>query len=163
MINTCLFQNILVAQKGPKWQVKITDLGLSKYTRGVREGYSFTGTPQYMAPEIYGSFLRPSDYTAAIDIWAVGCITCRMLIGEPPFSDPWLLVQYLKAIRESKSMDQLCKEVPYISKDLAGLLDMRTSKGLFIRQLLEPKPGKRLNASHAVGHVWLQDCNPNHI
>ena len=109
-----------------------------------------------MAPEIYGSFLRPSDYTDAIDIWAVGCIACRMLIGKPPFMDQWLLVQYLKAIRESKSMDQLCKEVPYISKDLAGLLDMRTSKGLFIRQLLEPNPETRLSASQALGRAWLQ-------
>ena len=53
-------------------------------------------------------------------------------------------------------MDQLCKEVPYISKDLAGLLDTKTSKGLFMRQLLEPNPEKRLSASHAKGHAWLQ-------
>ena len=109
-----------------------------------------------MAPEIYNSMLDSSKYTNAIDMWAVGCIACRMLIGKPPFSDPWLLVQYLKAIRESKSMDQLCKEVPYISKDLAGLLDMRTSKALFIRQLLEPKPDKRLSASEALGRAWLR-------
>ena len=108
-----------------------------------------------MAPEIYESFLKPSNYTNAIDIWAVGCIACRMLIGKPPFSDPWLLVQYLKAIEDSKPLDQLCKEVPYI-KDLAGLLDMRTSKGLFVRQLLEPKPEKRLNASYAKDHAWFQ-------
>lgn len=100
--------------------------------------------------------LDPRKYTNAIDMWAIGCIACRMLIGEPPFSDPWLLVQYLKAIRESKSMDQLCKEVPYISKDLAGLLDIKTTKGLFLRQLLEPNPEKRLSASHAKGHAWLQ-------
>ncbi|KAM0798965.1 kinase-like domain-containing protein [Usnea florida] len=149
-------ENILVAQKGPEWQVKITDLGLSKCTLGLREGYTFTGTPPYMAPEIYNSMLDPSRYTNAIDIWAVGCIACRMLIGEPPFSELWLLVQYLKAIEDSKPLDQLCKEVPYISKDLPGLLDIRTLKGLFVRQLLEPKPGKRLNASHAKGHAWLQ-------
>ena len=112
-----------------------------------------------MAPEIYGSFLRPSGYTNAIDIWAVGCIACRMLIGEPPFSDPWLLVQYLKAMKVSKPMDQICKEVPYILKDLAGLLDIKTSKGLFVRRLLEPEPGKRLSASHAKGHAWFQGCD----
>ena len=110
-----------------------------------------------MAPEIYNSMLDSSKYTNAIDMWAVGCIACRMLIGEPPFSDPWLLVQYLNAIRESKSMDQLCKEVPYISKGLAGVLGIKTLKGLFLRQLLEPKPEERLNASRAKGHAWLQD------
>lgn len=109
-----------------------------------------------MAPEIYGSFLGPSDYTNAIDIWAVGCIACRMLIGEPPFSDPWLLVQYMKAVNESKPMDQLCKEVPYISKDLAELLDIKTPKGLFVRKLLEPKPRKRLSARQAIGQPWIQ-------
>ena len=152
-----LFQNILVAQKGPDWQVKITDLGLSKCTIGVFEEYSFTGTPPYMAPEIYNSMLDPSKYTKAIDIWAVGCIACRIVIGKPPFLEPWLLVQYLKAIKEDKPLDQLCKEVPYIPKDLAGLLDMRTSKGLFFRQLLEPKPGKRPSAGDAKGHSWFQD------
>ena len=151
-----LFQNILVAQKGPEWQVKITDLGLSKYTVGVPEGYSFTGTPQYMAPEIYNSMLDRSKYTNAIDLWAVGCIACRMLIGKPPFSDPWLLVQYLEAIKVSKPMDQLCKEIEYIPKDLAGLLDIKTSKGLFVRQLLEPEPGNRLSARHTKDHPWLQ-------
>lgn len=109
-----------------------------------------------MAPEIYGSFLNPSKYTKPIDIWAVGCIACRMLIGKPPFSDPWLLVQYAKAIKESKPLDQLRKEVPYFSEDLPGVLDMKTTKGLFVRQLLEPKPEDRISASHAKGHPWFQ-------
>lgn len=108
-----------------------------------------------MAPEIYGSFLHPSNYTNAIDIWAVGCIACRMLIGEPPFSDPWLLVQYIKAVEESKPIDQLCREVPYIKKTLAELLEAKTSKGLFVRQLLEPIFKRRLRAGQALGHPWF--------
>lgn len=150
-----LFQNILVAQKGPDWQVKITDLGLSKSTLGEREGFSFTGTLAYMAPEIYGSIQNTSHYTDMIDIWAVGCIACRMLTGGPPFLDSWVLSQYLRVIEESKYLDQL-REVPYISKDLAELLRTQTSKGLFMRQLLEPEPKIRLSASQALGHPWVR-------
>ena len=109
-----------------------------------------------MAPEIYGSFLGPSDYTNAIDIWAVGCITCRMLTGKPPFSGPRLLVQYIKAIKESKPLDQLRREVPYIQKPLAELLKANTLEGLLVRQLLEPKPRRRPSAKYAKGHPWLQ-------
>ena len=110
-----------------------------------------------MAPEIYGSFLNPENYTKPIDIWAVGCIACRMLTGKPPFSDPWLLVQYVKAIREFKPMNQFYEEVKYISEDLAELLEAKSTKELFVRQLLEPNPENRLSASIAKGHPWFRE------
>jgi serine/threonine protein kinase len=125
--------------------VKLGDFGLSKRRTEATAYRSHAGTQSYMAPEMfhYVPGLNPdsSEYTNAVDIWALGCITYRILTGKPPFPELWLLQRYC------------CKS--NLPMFLQGLSEVETGAEQFVRQLLAPHPGERLTASNALEHPWL--------
>jgi serine/threonine protein kinase len=97
-----------------------------------------------MAPEIlnYLDTEPGSEYTNAVDIWAVGCIIYRLISGRVPFPPGRLLVKYC----EDKSL------FPYDALFDAGI---KSEGSQFIRQLLLPHPGDRHSASQALKHNWI--------
>lgn len=62
--------------------VKVADFGFAVVNKsGINTQSRVLGSPLYMAPEI----VRGETYGAAVDVWAVGVITCILLTGRPPF------------------------------------------------------------------------------
>jgi serine/threonine-protein kinase len=53
-------------------------------TRMTETGMSL-GTPHYMSPE---QAMGQREITARSDVYALGCVTYEMLVGEPPFTGP---------------------------------------------------------------------------
>ncbi len=53
-------------------------------TRMTETGMSL-GTPTYMSPE---QAMGEREITARSDVYALGCVTYEMLLGEPPFTGP---------------------------------------------------------------------------
>ncbi|RSM03833.1 hypothetical protein CDV31_010299 [Fusarium ambrosium] len=96
-------KNILVQHKGPNWWVKLSDFGCSKQSESTSLR-TIIGTEPYLAPELQNIF-APSDredlegeddpdsseapgYSLAVDMWALGAITFRIITGRVPFPSP---------------------------------------------------------------------------
>ncbi|WP_228557314.1 serine/threonine-protein kinase [Myxococcus sp. AB025B] len=87
-------ENVLMACSGPAaLEVRLTDLGLARlvpgegarapslYVSTARE--ALLGTGEYMAPEQWTS---PKGVDAKVDVYALGVLGFRLLVGAPPFS-----------------------------------------------------------------------------
>ncbi|RNF04958.1 putative serine/threonine protein kinase, putative,protein kinase [Trypanosoma rangeli] len=88
-------ENVLITREG---NVMLTDFGVAKYEgrgnprrRGGEGIKSFTGTTQYMSPEMLLG--EPQDYR--MDWWSFGCILFEMTTGRRPFEgdSPFALLQ----------------------------------------------------------------------
>jgi mitogen-activated protein kinase 1/3 len=62
--------------------LKICDFGLARTTSETDFMTEYVVTRWYRAPEL---LLNCSEYTAAIDVWSVGCILMEILRREPLF------------------------------------------------------------------------------
>jgi calcium/calmodulin-dependent protein kinase I len=104
-----------------------------------------------MAPELYfyvpGLHTETSEYTNAIDIWALGCIVYRIMTRAVPFPSLLSLRNYSN-----------CKE-GLLFKVLSSIDEAEN----FVRKLLTPHPAKRPTASTAMEHSWLttRECHIN--
>jgi serine/threonine protein kinase len=143
LANIIFSQNVLVIHGPPEWWVKLADFGLSKKLTGTTAYRTKSGTQSYMAPEILEYLDTPGgEYTNAVDLWAVGCITYRLVTGIVPFPPGRSLLEY-------------CKDASLFPYD--ALLDsgIKSSCSKFIKELLETGPKQRLSASQALDHAWI--------
>ena len=62
-----------------------------EYKRNRQLAYSTVGTPDYIAPEVFGQ----CGYSETVDWWSIGAILFEMLVGYPPFfsDDPSVTCQ----------------------------------------------------------------------
>ncbi len=78
-------------------------------TRMTETGMSL-GTPTYMSPE---QAMGEREITARSDVYALGCVTYEMLLGEPPFTGPTAQAIVAKVMTaEPASLTQQRKNIP---------------------------------------------------
>ena len=70
--------NVLLNLEGHAY---LADFGLSRRTTGETEGTGLVGTIDYVAPEQ----IRGEPVDGRADLYALGCLLCECLTGEPPF------------------------------------------------------------------------------
>ena len=133
--------------------MKISDFGISKCVDGTVLKTKI-GTEGYLAPEIYGHY-PPGDksdedtdsdsneeetqFSLAVDIWAVGAMSFQMVTNRLPFRTPRELSKYVKS---KKSLPITAS----ISSNCANLLIETMNASSF----------KRPTAEKALSHVWVQ-------
>lgn len=102
--------------------------------------YGFAGTPIYLSPEV----IKNDPYGKPVDIWACGVILYILLVGDLPFwntdkNDLFFLIK-------TGSLNDTSKEWHSISSNAKDL----------ILKMLTPDPERRLTASEALKHPWIQ-------
>ena len=118
--------------------IKIIDFGTSV---SIKHGHltQELGTIYYIAPEVF-----KNKYNEKADIWACGIILYTMLCGHPPF-----MGNKEDTIKNKILNGKLCfpeKEFKNVSNDVI----------MYIKQLLEYDPDKRLSAEQALENQWLK-------
>ncbi|GAV68243.1 Pkinase domain-containing protein, partial [Cephalotus follicularis] len=165
--------NILFNNKG---ELKICDFGLSRqYGSPLKPYTSLVVTLHYRAPEL---LLGAKQYSAAIDMWSVGCIMAELLASETLFQGKTEVDQLQKIFRVLGTPNETI---------WPGLSKLPSSKANFVKQpynllrkkfpaasftgspslsdtgfdllnkLLTYDPAKRITAAAALNHEWFHE------
>lgn len=151
--------NVLLSSKKRQCDVKLADFGLSALIRLGEDGYDpeesskrkqyvglkeLWGTKEYFAPEVIDR-----SYGPQADVWALGCILYEMLSGHQAFP----------LFRSDQGNDALIYgriQRGEFSLTNYGLNTVSDEAKNLLKSLLEVDPVKRLSATEALKHPWIQ-------
>jgi len=127
-----------------KYQIKISDFGLSTFFSKNNYLQTACGTPSYAPPEM----LEGHEYNGeATDVWSCGIILYAMLCGTLPFSES----QEEIIVKKIKIHDYVIPN--YLSKDAKDLLN----------HILIINPKERYNIKQIQNHPWFNLIKPHMV
>ncbi|KAI4382347.1 hypothetical protein MLD38_008322 [Melastoma candidum] len=151
--------------------LKICDFGLARTTSETDFMTEYVVTRWYRAPEL---LLNCSEYTAAIDVWSVGCIIMEIITREPLFPGKDY-VQQLALITEllgspddsdlgflrSDNARKYVKQLPSVAKQpFSQKFPEVASMALDLAEkMLVFDPCKRITIDEALNHPYLSSLH----
>ena len=137
--------NILLTEK---MEIKITGFNHSVKLKSKEERRkAIYGTPNYVAPEV---LVIKNGYSYKIDIWSLGIIIYKFIIGKLPFFSPDVNTIYEKI----KNNEYTFPENSNISIEAKNL----------INNILITDPNKRVSLDKIINHNFFKlDSIPNSL
>ncbi|KAH7513884.1 mitogen-activated protein kinase homolog MMK2 [Ziziphus jujuba] len=151
--------------------LKIGDFGLARTTSETDFMTEYVVTRWYRAPEL---LLNCSEYTAAIDVWSVGCILGEIMTREPLFPGKDYVHQ-LRLITEligspddaslgflrSDNARRYVKQLPQCRKQQFAARFPNISSGAvdLLEKMLVFDPNKRITVDEALCHPYLSSLH----
>ncbi|KAH7352521.1 hypothetical protein KP509_19G049800 [Ceratopteris richardii] len=149
--------------------LKIGDFGLARtsFSSEVDFMTEYVVTRWYRAPEL---LLNAAEYTAAIDVWSVGCIFMELFIHEPLFPGRDYMHQLrtiakLIGVPNESNMDfvkgdnakRFLRELPkYEKQSLREKYPMVPPEAMdLVEKMLEFNPARRITVEDALAHPYL--------
>jgi serine/threonine-protein kinase len=136
--------NLFLTTTGNDEVVKVLDFGVARMTAGNAAGgppdeAGFVGSPHYMSPE---QARGGADVGPAADLWSMGVIVYRMVVGERPF----------EADDVGDLLLRVC-EMP-IPKATRRALDLPASVDAFFERALARDPARRFASPEAMAWAF---------
>jgi len=140
-------ENVLLSDNTDGAEIKIVDLGLSRFFEDRKLMRTICGTHKYLAPELVQCDRgQLQGYDKAIDMWGVGLLAFIMLFGFNPFAR--------ESQRETHNAIMRCEwHIP------DGFTVSNGAKE-FVSHLLRKSPDDRLTAESALKVSWLSPDAP---
>ncbi|KAJ8636990.1 hypothetical protein MRB53_011257 [Persea americana] len=151
--------------------LKICDFGLARTTSETDFMTEYVVTRWYRAPEL---LLNCSEYTAAIDIWSVGCIFMEIILRETLFPGKDY-IQQLRLITEllgspeesdlgflrSDNARRYIRQLPKFSKQSFSLKFPHVPAAAIdlVERMLVFDPCKRITVDEALNHPFLSSLH----
>jgi serine/threonine protein kinase len=91
-----------------------------------------------------------SEYTNAVDIWSLGCITYGLLTSKAPFSD-------------NRELAKFCRgRLAFLVQNLEEN-KVTTDAIVFLKQLLVAEPPERKSAQESLVSLWLTGSSARRV
>lgn len=160
--------NILI---GPGFRVVVADFGLARAIENAESGEhgAIAGTPETMAPELFGIFERNPEHGARTDVYALGVVAFELLTGQMPYdgNNLYTLVQNLatkppKVPSAANPRLSAAFDAPLL-RALAKDPAERTASAEELRQALaraHTSASERPPASKCAKHILVADDDP---
>jgi len=136
-------QNLVLMSEFPHGEVKLCDLGISRYISQGADIRDILGTPDYVAPEV----LNYEPISLATDMWSVGVLLYVLLTGCSPFGGDTKQETFCNISQCKLDFpEDLFEDVSEDAKDL-------------MRKLMVKEPSKRLSATECLQHCWFTNAD----
>ena len=137
-------ENILMTDDTDTADIRLVDFGLGKI---IGPGETCTepfGTFSYVAPEV----LQEKPYNFKVDLFAIGIITYLLVAGFLPFD-------------HETSEKEIARQTVYEPTPFPPSIwkNISFEAKMFVDNLLEKDPEKRMNIQEVLQHKWLQKFN----
>lgn len=129
--------------------LKLIDFGFSKHFHEGKMMKSHKGTLSFMAPEVL-----QHQYTFKCDIWSLGVVVFRMLLGYLPFQDQ-MAVHPLLAQNFEATIQRHILAGHIILRNKADWDQLPPDAKDFVKSLLKVDQTKRPSTADALRHPWL--------
>ena len=137
-------ENILMTDDTDNADIRLVDFGLGKI---IGPGETCTepfGTFSYVAPEV----LQEKPYNFKVDLFAIGIITYLLVAGFLPFD-------------HETSEKEIARQTVYEPTPFPSSIwkSISIEAKMFVDNLLDKDPVKRMNIQEVLQHKWLQKFN----